>query len=147
MTGLGELWRLDATDQAALVRRGEASAPELVDAAIARIERLNPALNAVVYPMFERARKAAAADLPEGPFRGVPFLLKDLAAEFDGAPMTEGSRFLEGYVSRGDSELVARYRAAGLVTLGKTNTSEFGCCRPRSPNCSARRAIRGIPAA
>ncbi|MYJ71834.1 MAG: amidase, partial [Rhodospirillaceae bacterium] len=108
MTGFGDLWKLDATDQAALVRRGEVNAVELVDAAIARIERFNPALNAVVHPMFERARKAAAGDLPEGPFRGVPFLLKDLAAEFAGEPMTEGSRFLEGYVSDGDSELVAR---------------------------------------
>ena len=133
MTGFGDLWKLDATDQAALVRRGEVSAAELVDAAIARIERLNPALNAVVHPMFDRARQAAAGDLPDGPFRGVPFLLKDLAAEFADEPMTEGSRFLAGYVSGGDSELVARYRAAGLVTLGKTNTSEFGLLPTAEP--------------
>ncbi len=133
MTGFGDLWKLDATDQAALVRRGEVSAVELVDAAIARIERLNPALNAVVHPMFEQARQAAAGDLPDGPFRGVPFLLKDLAAEFAGEPMTEGSRFLEGHVPDRDSELVARYRAAGLVTLGKTNTSEFGLLPTAEP--------------
>ena len=93
MTGFDDLWKLDATDQAALVQRGEVSAVELVDAAISRIERLNPALNAVVHPMFEQARQAAVGDLPDGPFRGVPFLLKDLAAEFAGEPMTEGRGF------------------------------------------------------
>ena len=134
MTGFGDLWKLDATAQAGLVRQGDVSAAELVDAAIARIERLNPALNAVVHPMFDRARQAAAGDLPDGPFRGVPFLLKDLAAEFAGEPMTEGSRFLAGYVSGADSELVARYRAAGLVTLGKTNTSEFGLLPTAEPD-------------
>ncbi len=133
MTGFGDLWKLDATDQAALVRRGDVTALELVDAAIARTERLNPALNAIVHPMFDRARQAAAGDLPDGPFRGVPFFLKDLAAEFAGEPMTEGSRFLAGYVSGGDSELVARCRAAGLVTLGKTNTSEFGLLPTAEP--------------
>ncbi len=133
MTGLGDVWKLDATAQAELVRQGDVTALELVDAAIGRIERRNPALNAVVHPMFEQARTAAAGDLPDGPFRGVPFFLKDLAAEFGGEPMTEGSEFLAGYVSDGDSELVARYRAAGLVVLGKANTSEFGLLPTAEP--------------
>ena len=134
MTDLGDVWKLDATAQAELVRQGEVTALELADAAIARIERLNPALNAVIHPMFEQARQTAGGDLPDGPFRGVPFLLKDLAAEFVGEPVTEGSRFLEGYVSDCDSELVARYRAAGLVVLGKTNTSEFGLLPTAEPD-------------
>ena len=134
MTDFSDLWKLDATGQAALVRHGKASALDLVDLAIERIERLNPALNAVVHAMFEQARVAAKGGLPDGPFRGVPFLLKDLAAEFGGEPMTEGSRFLDGYVSDRDSEIVARYRSAGLVTLGKTNTSEFGLLPTAEPD-------------
>src|SRR5438128_1967201 len=75
-----DLASLDATAQADLVRSGEASPAELVDAAIARIEALNPQLNAVIHPLFEKAREAAAGNVPDGPFRGVPFMLKDLAA-------------------------------------------------------------------
>ena len=134
MTDTADLWKLDATGQAALVRRGKVSPAELTDAAIARIERLNPRLNAVVHPMFEQARAAARGPLPDGPFRGVPLLLKDLAAECAGEPMTEGSKFLHGYVSGGDSELVARYRAAGFVMAGKTNTSEFGLLPTAEPS-------------
>jgi amidase len=124
---------LDATAQAALVRNGEVSAAELVAGAIERIERLNPALNAVIHPLFEQARETAGAPLP-GPFSGVPFLLKDLAAECRGAPLADGSGFAAGrYVSAADSELVRRYRAAGLVILGKTNSSEFGLLPTTEP--------------
>jgi amidase len=121
-----DLMRLDALAQAELVRTGEVQPIELVDAAIAKIEKLNPQLNAVVTPMFETARELAKGTLPDGPLRGVPFLLKDLLAEYAGAPMTEGSRFLTDYVSPHDSELVARYKRAGLVVVGKANTPEFG---------------------
>jgi len=121
-----DLMRLDALAQAELVQSGEVSPLELVDAAIAKIEKLNPILNAVVTPMFDTAREVAKSPLPDGPLKGVPFLLKDLLAEYAGAPMTEGSRFLTDYVSPHDSELVARYRRAGLVVVGKTNTPEFG---------------------
>ncbi len=120
---------LDACAQAELVRRGEASPRELVEAAIARIEKLNPALNAVITMLFEEAREAAAsAELPGGPLRGVPFLLKDLGIEQAGQPCFQGNRTLcdAGFRSRRDSALGARFRAAGLVTLGKTNTPEFG---------------------
>ncbi len=118
--------RLDAIAQAALVRSGEVQPIELVEAAIAKIERLNPKLNAVVTPMFETARDVARGPLPDGPLSGVPLLLKDLLAEYAGAPMAEGSRYLKDYVSPHDSELVARYKRAGLVVVGKTNTPEFG---------------------
>jgi amidase len=121
-----DLMRLDALAQAERVRSGEVSPLELVDAAIAKIEALNPRLNAVVTPMFETAREVAKGPLPDGPLKGVPFLLKDLLAEYAGAPMTEGSRFLKDYISPHDSELVARYKRAGLVVVGKTNTPEFG---------------------
>jgi len=125
-----ELARLDATAQAGLVRRREVTAGELVEAAIGRVERLNPALNAVVTPAFERALAAAAAG-PSGPFAGVPYLLKDLAVEWEGVRFTEGSAFLRDHVSAHDQELVRRLRRAGLVPLGKTNTPEFGM----SPTC------------
>ncbi|GAB7183925.1 hypothetical protein ATKI12_3756 [Kitasatospora sp. Ki12] len=125
------LTALDATDQAALVRAGTVSAEELVTAAIARIERLDPGLNAVITPAFDRALDQVRAGLPDGPFRGVPYLLKDLATEQAGVRFTEGSAFLRDHVSRRDQELVRRLRAAGLVLLGKTNTPEFGM----SPTC------------
>src|SRR5689334_1876823 len=127
-----DLSLLDATAQAALVRNGDAKPVELVEAAIARIEALNPTLNAVVTPTFERALDASSS-APAGPFQGVPYLLKDLACEMEGVRFTEGSRFLADNVSRFDSELVARLRRAGVMILGKTNTPEFGmapACEP-----------------
>lgn len=127
-----EIARLDATGQADLVRRGAVTATELVTWAIERIERLNPTLNAVVTPTFESALAAAATN-PIGPFAGVPFLLKDLVAESAGVRFGEGSKFLRDNVSGVDSELVRRLRRAGLISLGKTNTPEFGMvptCEP-----------------
>lgn len=129
-----ELAVLDATAQAELVRRGEATPEELVEAAIERIEALNPTLNAVITPIFDRALDAVRArPQPSGPFAGVPYLLKDLCCEMKGVRFTEGSRFLTGVVSQVDQELVVRLRRAGLVVLGKTNTPEFGmapACEP-----------------
>ena len=116
----------DGLGLAELVRRGEVSAVELVDAAIERIERRDPVLNAVVFKAFDEARRAARGPLPAGPFRGVPFLVKDLGVEVAGMPMTNGSVFTRDVVPREDSELVRRQRAAGLVILGKTNTPERG---------------------
>ena len=122
---MSELMRKSMAEQAELVRRGEVTPSELVDAAISAIERLNPKINAVVIPMYEHAREALA-ELRDGqPFAGVPMLLKDVIAEYAGAPMTEGSRFLQGYISPHDSELVARYRRAGFIVCGKTNSPEF----------------------
>ena len=116
---------MDATAMAALVRKGQVSAVELVDDAIRRCEQVNPALNAVVINMFDRAREAARQPLGNGPFAGVPFLMKDFVAEVKGVPFNEGSAFLEGYVPHQDSEVYRRYREAGLITIGKTNLPEF----------------------
>ncbi|QSQ12997.1 amidase [Myxococcus landrumensis] len=117
---------LDATAQAELVRSREVSPLELVDAAIARIERCNPKLNAVVQTQFDTARLRAKNPLPQGPFTGVPFLLKDLHAAQEGYPLTAGSRFTRDFSPNHDSELVKRHLRAGLIVLGKTNTPELG---------------------
>jgi amidase len=123
-----EFARLDATAQAELVRRGEVKPIELVDAAIARAERLNPKLNAIIIPLFERARKEARSDIQPGPFRGVPFAIKDLDVYSAGDPYHAGTRFLKEarWVADHDSYLVAKFRAAGFINIGKTNTPEFG---------------------
>ena len=124
---------MDATRQAELVRRKEVTPVELVDAAIERIERLNPELNAVVTPMYDQAREAAQGVLPEGRFHGVPFLLKDLVASYAGVPMTCGSAFLRDYVPDHYSELVLRLKRTGLVIVGKTNTPELGIVPTTEP--------------
>ena len=125
MTKPDELAFLDATAEAELVRRREVKPIELVDAAIDRIERLNPALNAVVTEMYDHAREAAAGPIPEGPFSGVPFLIKDFLAEYAGFRFTEGSAFLQDFVPDEDSELVKRHKRAGLLTIAKTNAPEM----------------------
>ncbi len=117
---------LDATAMAALVERGEVSPGELVDEAILRIEARNPQVNAVVQTQFEAARTQATGPLPDGPFRGVPFLLKDLLAEQEGEPSTASCSFLTGWRAPRDAELVRRFSAAGVVVLGRTNTPELG---------------------
>jgi amidase len=121
-----QVWELDAIGQADLVRRGDASALELVDAAIARIEALNPRLNCLATAMFEAARTTAAGKLPPGPLSGVPFLVKDLGQSCKGVRQTDGSRALRDFVADHDSELVARLRRAGLVIVGRTTSPEFG---------------------
>jgi amidase len=119
---------LDATDQAALVARGEVSPRELVDAAIDRIEALDGPINALTYRTFDEARRHADGPLPGGPFRGVPFLLKDLNAHMAGMPLSNGNVALRdaGYRSTVDTVLVARFRAAGLVVCGRSNSPEMG---------------------
>jgi len=116
----------DGLGLAALVRSKQVSPSELVEAAIARIERHNPALNAVVYQGFDDARRWARGELPDGPFRGVPFLIKDLGMPVAGWPRTSGSRFARDMVDADDGGLTRRYRASGVVPLGKTNTPEYG---------------------
>jgi amidase len=117
---------LDAVAQADLVHRRELRPVDLVTEAIARIERLDPLLHALVATDFDRALEAAQGLDAGLPFAGVPVLVKDLCAEVDGLPMWEGSSYLDGYVSQGDQEYVARLRRAGFVVLGKTSTPEFG---------------------
>lgn len=118
----------DATELAALVRSGQATPGELVDEAIARVERLDPTINAVIHERFDAARREASGTLPDGPFRGVPFLVKDLGCEMAGEPHTLGNRALRDADVRAqeDSYLYQSIRAAGFVTLGRTNTPELG---------------------
>jgi len=119
---------MDATAQAELVSTGQASPRELVDAAIERIEKLDGQLNAVVTPLFETARAAADGEPAGGPLAGVPFVLKDLGALSRGDPYTSGLKALRqaGYVADHDSVLTERFRAAGLICVGRTNTPELG---------------------
>lgn len=123
-----EFATLDATAQAELVRRGEVQPVELVEAAIARIEQLNPHLNAVITPLFDKAlAQAVSPQLPAGPFRGVPLLLKDFLCETAGDPYYAGMKFLRRLVWRSerDTYLAAKFRAAGFIFLGKTNLPEL----------------------
>ena len=111
------------------MRRGELTALELVDAAIARIERINPQINAVIIRLFEKARRQAASrELPDGPFRGVPFLLKDLTCQSAGDPYHAGMRLLRDlkWVAKQDTFLTAKFRAAGFIVVGRTNVPELG---------------------
>lgn len=124
MLTFAEYDRLDALGMADLVRSGQVSAAELCETAIARAEVLNVALNAVVHPLYGRAR-TQARDPGRGPLAGVPFLLKDFGAQLAGVPHSGGSRARRAFVPAGDDELVRRWRAAGLNVLGKTNTPEF----------------------
>jgi amidase len=121
-----EYERYDGLGLADLVRRGEVSPRELVQAAIERIEARNPAVNAVVHRMYDEALAVAAGPIGDGPFVGVPFLLKDLVSWYAGAPVTSGSRILSKFIAPHDTEIVRRYRRSGVIVLGKTNTPEFG---------------------
>ncbi len=131
MAGFEDYEAYDGLGLAELVRAKEVAPTDLLEAAIARVERHNPALNAVVHEMHDAARRAIADGLPEGPFTGVPFLLKDLGALTSGEPTTNGSRLFADYVADHDTYLTERVRAAGLVIMGKTNTPEMGV----SPAC------------
>jgi amidase len=126
MTAIPEYDRYDALGLADLVRRGEVSPRELLEEAIRRTESVNPRINAVICRMYDHAREHANGSLPQGPFTGVPFLVKDILQAYAGFPMTSGSRALADYVPPHDAEVVARFKRAGLVTFGKTNVPEFG---------------------
>lgn len=118
--------RLDATATAAAIRNGDTTARAVVEDAIARIEKLNPGHNAVIHTRFDEALAEVDAELPDGPLRGVPVLIKDLGMEVAGLPATGGSRLFSAGLATRDSELVTRYRRAGMVVLGTTNTPELG---------------------
>ena len=130
-----DLSRLDATAQAELVRTGDASPLELVDAAINNIEKLNPEINAVIHPLFDSARAAARGELPDGPFRGVPTLFKDLFCSVEGDPIHEGMQFLKNASWRADhtDALARRYLDAGFVCVGRTNAPELGIVPTTEP--------------
>ena len=124
----------DAVGLAALVANGETTADALLDAAIERVEARNDIVNAVTNRLYDHARQAIAEGLPDGPLRGVPYLLKDLSASLAGCPTTRGCKFFEDVVPPEDSELVGRLKRAGMVIFGRTNTCELGLsltCEPR----------------
>jgi Asp-tRNA(Asn)/Glu-tRNA(Gln) amidotransferase A subunit family amidase len=135
MTAFGEYEAYDALGLADLVRRRQVTPAELLEAAIARVESRNRTVNAVTMRLDDLARTAIAAGLPDGPFTGVPFLMKDLTASIAGVRMTRGSRFFaDAPPPAADSEHVARLRRAGLVIFGRTNTCELGLsltCEPQ----------------
>ncbi len=126
---------LDATDQAALVRNGAVAPLELVDAAIERVEKLNGELNAVIHPLFERARTNARTVDRSAPFAGVPIVVKDLDGTLAGAPYHAGNRLLKerGYVAPTTSYTFEKLQRAGFVIVGKTNTPEFGLMPTTEP--------------
>jgi amidase len=126
MTAFKEYDQYDALGLSALVKSKEVTARELLEEAIRRAELFNLQLNAIIYHMYEQAHKVAASPLGEGPFAGVPFLLKDLLAAYAGVPLTSGCRALKDYLPKQDSELVKRAKDAGLNIFGKTNTPELG---------------------
>ena len=117
---------LDGLALADLVRRGEVSATEVTEAALARVAARNPAINAVVRPLDTLAREMARRAPVDAPFAGVPMLIKDLQATIAGVPTSHGTRALQQVIPPHDSELVARYRRVGAVFVGKSNTPEFG---------------------
>lgn len=119
------LARLDATAQAELIAKGEVTPSEFLEEAFARIETLNPKINAIVLSLFDQARTAAKGPLPDGPFKGVPYAIKDLV-DLKGTRCTSGSRLFANHISTKTSPTVARSIAAGFLILGKTNTPEFG---------------------
>jgi amidase len=127
---------LDAIALAALVAKGEVTALELVEQAIARAEEVNPKINAIIQPLYERARQEARAVEARGPLSGVPFVVKDLHTPSKGDPQHDGSAVLKGLDYRADHDgyLVQKCRAAGLVTIGRTNVPEFAS----GPDCEAR---------
>lgn len=123
----------DALGLAQCVRRGEVTPLELVEECIRRIEALNPRLKAVNHKLYDLGRRRAAGELPDGPFRGVPFLLKDLLLEWRGLPVTNGCRFFKDYVGSTDWETPRREKRAGLVVVGKTSVPENGLCGSTEP--------------
>ncbi len=127
---------IDAVALADLVRTGGASPLELVDEAIACIEAVNPSLNAVIRDRFEQARSEAASHIPDGPFRGVPILFKDLGCEMAGEPLHEGMQFLKDHDYRPSETdgLAQRFIDAGFVCIGRTNTPEIGLVPTTEPD-------------
>lgn len=126
MTSFPEYSQYDGLGLAQLVARKQVTPCELVEEAIARTEQHNPQINAIIYKLYDQARAAASGPLPDGPFKGVPFLLKDLHSQIMGIPISFGTRTLRDVPSPFDAEMTIRYRRAGLIPVGRTNTPEFG---------------------
>ena len=128
-----ELEQFDALGLADLVTRKEVKPIELVEAAIERIERINPELNCVMFKNYDAARAAARQPLPDGPFAGVPLLLKDLLTAYRGLPLTGGCRYLQDFVASDDSVIAQRIAEGGFIRLAKTVTPEMGYCAASEP--------------
>jgi len=134
MTAFADYEDHDAVGLAGLVASGETTPDELLDAAVERVEARNGAVNAVTNRLYDYGRRAIADGLPDGPLKGVPYLLKDLSASLAGCPTTRGCKFFEDVVPAEDSELVRRLKRAGVVVFGRTNTCELGLsltCEPQ----------------
>ncbi|MGH7856726.1 MAG: amidase family protein, partial [Candidatus Binatia bacterium] len=126
MISLDEYSRHDAVGLADLVARKEVKAEELAAAALAAVEKVNPKLNAVLQTLADGATAEIRAGLPRGPFTGVPFMIKELVLHAKGVRCDMGSRLAQGFVAPDDTELMARFRRAGLVLAGTTQTPELG---------------------
>ena len=124
----------DAISLAGLIAKRQVSAKEVLETAIARAEQVNPAINAIVHKQYEQARKAVAAGLPEGPLKGVPYLIKDLGFFETGEPATFGSSLFKDFVADHDTAYVTRCKKAGLVFMGRSSSPEFGL----NPNTEPR---------
>jgi amidase len=133
MARFEEYDRYDALGLAELIATRQVRAAEVLEAAVARLEAVNPKLNAVTHKMYDEAERTIDAGLPQGSLAGVPFLLKDLGVLYAGQPTSFGSALYDGFVADHDSTLVERYRAAGLVIFGKTNSPEMGLAATTEP--------------
>jgi amidase/6-aminohexanoate-cyclic-dimer hydrolase len=133
MAGFKEYDNYDALGLADLVKKKEVSPQELLDEAIDRTERINPEINAVTIKTYDLAKEQIKAGLPAGPFEGVPYLLKDLHLGLKGSVTTSGCKLFADYIPEYDSTLTARYKQAGMVLFGKTNTPEFGLTTTTEP--------------
>jgi amidase len=133
MSTFPEYETFDAIGLGQLIAAVELSAAEVLQAAIERIEHLNPTINAVCHSWYDEARAVANAALPKGPFSGVPFALKDLHVLYKGQPISNGCRYWDGFVADHDATLTERYRQAGLVILGRTNSTELGLSCETAP--------------
>ena len=129
-----EYRRHDATALTGLIAKGEVSAKEVLETAIARAEHVNPSINAIVHKQYDRARSAVSAGLASGPLRGVPYLIKDLGVFETGEPATLGSSLFNDFVADHDSAYVRRCKEAGLVIIGRSSSPEFGL----NPNTEPR---------
>ena len=132
MTAFPEYDSFDAVGLAELVRAGEVHPTELVEAALERIETLNGAINAVIRPNGDRAMDQANSTSPQGPFGGVPILIKDLVSEA-GEPVSFGSVLFRDYLGEESSEFINRVKGAGFIDVGRTNTPEFGLLPTTEP--------------
>ncbi len=133
---IDDVLELDGLGQAERIRAGDVSPAELLEACITRIEKQNPTLNAVIHPLFDKARgQLERGEIGDGPYHGVPFLVKDAVCQTEGDPYHVGLRVLKdvGYTAKADTELARRFRAAGFVFAGKTNTPELACSVTTEP--------------